>query len=53
MHLATIFSRRVEKVGRHRRIKASDLLAYKEKRDSERDAALADMAEFDGANGLL
>lgn len=42
-----------EKVGRHRRIKASDLLAYKEKRDAKRDAALADMAEFDGASGLL
>jgi excisionase family DNA binding protein len=40
-------------VGRHRRIKASDLFAYKDKRDSERDTALADLAEFDGENSIL
>lgn len=42
-----------DRVGRHRRIKASDLIAYKEKRDTARAKALADMAEFDGENGLL
>ncbi|RMF41723.1 MAG: helix-turn-helix domain-containing protein [Alphaproteobacteria bacterium] len=33
-----------EKVGRHRRIAASELLAYKARRDSERRSALAEMA---------
>lgn len=42
-----------DKVGRHRRIKASDLLAYKEQRDAKRAAALEDMAKFDGEHGLL
>ncbi|WP_300056381.1 helix-turn-helix domain-containing protein [uncultured Roseobacter sp.] len=42
-----------ERVGRHRRIKASELLKYKEKRDDKRASALADMAEFDGKHGLL
>ncbi|MDU9004038.1 helix-turn-helix domain-containing protein [Sedimentitalea todarodis] len=41
------------KVGRHRRIKASDLLEYKEGRDAKRANALKDMAEFDGEHGLL
>lgn len=40
-------------VGRHRRVTAVNLMAYKEKRDAERAAALASMAEFDGENGLL
>lgn len=40
-------------VGRHRRIKASDLLAYKDKRDAERSKMLEELAEFDGENGLL
>lgn len=40
------------KVGRHRRIKAGDLLAYKEARDAKRRAALEDMAQFDGAHSL-
>ena len=40
-------------VGRHRRIRASDLLAYKEQRDRDRANALDDLAEFDGKHGLL
>lgn len=35
-------------VGRHRRIRAEDLFAYKRERDGERSAALADLAELDG-----
>lgn len=34
-------------VGRHRRIKAEDLFAYKRARDEERSNALADLAEAD------
>lgn len=34
-------------VGRHRRIKADDLFAYKRQRDEERAAALAELAELD------
>lgn len=41
------------KVGRHRRIKASDLLAYKDKRDADRAKHLSDLAEFDGEHDLL
>ena len=33
--------------GRHRRIKAEDLFAYKRVRDEKRGKALADLAEFD------
>lgn len=40
-------------VGRHRRIKASDLLEYKEARDKKRSKILDDLAEFDGNNNLL
>lgn len=35
------------RVGRHRRIKAEALFAYKRKRDDERAAALAELAELD------
>lgn len=42
-----------DRVGRHRRIKASDLMAYKDKRDAKRAKALADLAKFDGEHGLL
>jgi excisionase family DNA binding protein len=34
-------------VGRHRRIKAEDLFAYKRHRDEERGAALSELAELD------
>lgn len=34
-------------VGRHRRIKANDLFAYKQRRDEERDAALSELAASD------
>ena len=37
-----------ETVGRHRRIKAEELLAYKRARDLRRDQALADLAALDG-----
>ncbi|OSQ38431.1 helix-turn-helix domain-containing protein [Thalassospira mesophila] len=35
------------KVGRHRRVKAEDLFAYKAKRDDERENALTDLAALD------
>lgn len=41
------------KVGRHRRVKADDLFAFKVRRDTERNAALADMAALDAEAGLL
>ena len=40
-------------VGRHRRIKASDLFAYKERRDQERAKQLEKIAAFDVENDLL
>jgi hypothetical protein len=33
--------------GRHRRIKAEDLFAYKRERDGKRSKALSDLAELD------
>jgi excisionase family DNA binding protein len=36
-----------ELVGRHRRIKANDLFAYKKRRDEKRSTALAELAEMD------
>jgi len=39
-------------VGRHRRVKAEDLFAYKERRDKERAEALSEMAELDASMGL-
>jgi excisionase family DNA binding protein len=40
-------------VGRHRRIKASDLFTYKENRDLERGKRLEEIAAFDVENDLL
>lgn len=36
-----------EKVGRHRRIRAEDLFAYKRSRDESREQALQELAEID------
>ena len=40
-----------EKVGRHRRIPAAELFAYKQKRDETRREALAEMAALDSEEG--
>ena len=40
-------------VGRHRRIRAEDLFAYKAKRDQDRSAALADLAALDAEDDLI
>ena len=40
------------KTGRHRRVRADDLLAYKEKRDAARSDALDDLAQTDARDGL-
>lgn len=39
--------------GRHRRVKAEDLFAYKEARDKVRSETLADMARLDAEKGYL
>lgn len=41
------------KTGRHRRIKAEDLFAYKAERDKQRADALSDMAKLDAEKGYL
>ncbi|MCW0182043.1 MAG: helix-turn-helix domain-containing protein [Zavarzinia sp.] len=41
------------KIGRHRRIEAKDLFAYKDRRDQERADALADMAALDMREGMI
>lgn len=41
------------KTGRHRRVRADDLFAYKEKRDASRSDALSDLAVMDAAEGLI
>lgn len=40
------------KTGRHRRVRADDLFAYKEKRDAARSDALGDLARTDAEDGL-
>ncbi|MGN7099651.1 excisionase family DNA-binding protein [Brevundimonas diminuta] len=39
-----------ETVGRHRRVKAENLFAFKRARDQRRDEALAELAALDGEN---
>lgn len=41
------------KTGRHRRVRANDLFAYKEKRDAARSDALGDLAVMDAEHGLI
>ncbi|MHA7827804.1 MAG: helix-turn-helix domain-containing protein [Roseovarius sp.] len=41
------------KVGRHRRIKAEDLFAYKHKRDQSRAQALEELAREDASSGQI
>ncbi|GGX67855.1 hypothetical protein GCM10007385_41330 [Tateyamaria omphalii] len=41
------------KTGRHRRVRAEDLFAYKEKRDAMRSDALGDLARMDAEDGLV
>lgn len=41
------------KTGRHRRVRANDLFAYKEKRDAARSGALGDLAVMDAEDGLI
>ncbi|TCS57248.1 excisionase family DNA binding protein [Primorskyibacter sedentarius] len=41
------------KTGRHRRVRANDLFAYKEKRDAARSDALSDLAVRDAEDGLI
>ena len=40
------------KTGRHRRVRADDFLAYKEKRDAARSDALDDLARIDAKDSL-
>lgn len=41
------------KTGRHRKVRASDLFAYKQKRDDARSLALDDLAALDAESGLI
>jgi len=41
------------KVGRHRRIRAEDLFAYKTQRDQDRSEALAELAAMDVEDDLV
>lgn len=41
------------KTGRHRRVRANDLFAYKEKRDETRSNALSELARMDCEAGLI
>ena len=41
------------KTGRHRKVKASELFAYKQKRDGVRSSALSDLAALDAESGLI
>ena len=41
------------KTGRHRRVRADDLFAYKERRDAQRSDALGDLAKADAEDDLI
>ncbi|MEQ9041314.1 MAG: helix-turn-helix domain-containing protein [Silicimonas sp.] len=41
------------KTGRHRRVRADDLFAYKAKRDASRSEALSDLAALDAEENLV
>ena len=41
------------KTGRHRRVRANDIFAYKEKRDAARSDALSNLARVDAGDGLV
>ncbi len=41
------------KTGRHRKVRASELFAYKQKRDDARSAALDDLAALDAESDLI
>ncbi|WP_306114938.1 MULTISPECIES: helix-turn-helix domain-containing protein [unclassified Roseovarius] len=41
------------KTGRHRRVRADDLFAYKERRDAQRSDALGDLARADAGDDLI
>jgi len=41
------------RTGRHRRVRAEDLFAYKAKRDAERSEALGNLAQRDAEDGLV
>lgn len=41
------------RVGRHRRLEAAEVLAYKKKRDRNRSSALDDLVKFDADEGLI
>ncbi|WP_299852690.1 helix-turn-helix domain-containing protein [uncultured Roseovarius sp.] len=41
------------KTGRHRRVRADDLFAYKERRDAQRSDALGDLARADAEDDLI
>lgn len=41
------------RTGRHRRIRAEDLFAYKDRRDAARAEALSELAELDAREGLV
>lgn len=41
------------KTGRHRRVRAEDVFAYKDRRDAARSQALTDLARMDAEDGLV